>query len=98
MGRAETNAETAGTRRPTHHARGGVARLTGGMIANFTKVVRVTHASGVPATRVGVWPDEGSAGAACRKMRRSGFGVCVSIADFEKFTSSVQLENHDDII
>ena len=40
----------------------------GGDFAKFRKVVRVKHASEISATRVGMWPGEGSAGAACRKM------------------------------
>ena len=38
--------------------------------AKFVKAVRVKHVSEVPATRVAVWPGEGSAGAACRKRCR----------------------------
>ena len=43
---------------------------SGGDFAKFRKVVRVKHASEVPATRVVVMPGEGSAWAGCRKMDR----------------------------
>ena len=36
--------------------------------ANFSKVVRVKHVSEISATRVGMWPGEGSARAGCRKI------------------------------
>ena len=48
---------------------GPKAGLSGQHFANFSKVVRMRHVSEVRATRVGVRPGEGSAGAACRKMR-----------------------------
>lgn len=47
---------------------GPEAGLSGLHFANFSKVVRVNHVNEVPATRVGMWPGEGSARAACRKM------------------------------
>ena len=59
-------AEAKETHLPTKHPR----RLgfCGFNRAKFVKVVRVKHVSEVPATRVVVWPGEGSVGAACRKM------------------------------
>ena len=47
---------------------GPEAARSGRHFANFNKVVRVKHVSEILATRVGMWPGEGSAGAPCRKM------------------------------
>jgi hypothetical protein len=47
---------------------GPEVRLLGQHFANFSKVVRVKHVSEISATRVGMWPGEGSARAAYRKM------------------------------
>lgn len=47
---------------------GPEAARWGRHFANFSKVVRVKHVSEISATRIGIWPGEGSAGAACRKI------------------------------
>lgn len=47
---------------------GPKAGLSGQHFANFSKVVRVQHGSEVCANRVGMWPGDGTAEAACRKM------------------------------
>ena len=51
------------------------AARSGRHFANFSKVVRVTHVSEIPATRVGMWPGEVSVRVACRKMRQKWLGT-----------------------